>query len=77
MNLGQNIVNMIKTRRKTHVLFRSFGIGEEIDSNNQLTKGALQVEVNRWYPATEIKKFEVLEASNKGEFEYYVEIKGV
>ena len=75
-NIGQNIVNMIRCRRGNHVLFRSFGMGAEIDTPNRITKGGIQVEVNRWYPATFVESISQDKASEAGEFEYSVKIRG-
>lgn len=74
--IGQNIVNMIRCRKITHPLFRSFGMGAEIDTTNRLTKGGIQVEVNRWYPATFVESISQNKANNAGEFEYRVRIRG-
>lgn len=75
-NVGQNIVNMIKCRKGTHPLFRSFGMGAEIDTPNRITKGGIQVEVNRWYPATFVESIAQDKANEAGEFEYSVKIRG-
>ena len=72
---GQNIVNMIRCRRGTHPLFRTFGMGAEIDSPNRITKGGIQVEVNKWFPATSIESLDYT-ANEKGEFDITIKVQG-
>lgn len=74
---GQNIVNMIKCRRGTHPLFRSFGMGTETDDTDRITRGSVQVEVNRWYPGSTIESFKLNTANIAGEFGYSVNVRGV
>lgn len=72
---GENIVNLIKCRRGTHPLFRTFGIGDDVDGLNKITRGLIQVEVNRWFPSTYVESVEST-ANIKGEFEYNVKVRG-
>lgn len=72
---GQNIVNLIRCRRGTHPLFRAFGLGDEVDGLNKITRGLIQVEVNRWFPSTYVESVEST-ANINGEFEYNVKVRG-
>lgn len=75
-NLGNNIVNMLKCRRGEHPLFRSYGLGSEVDTNTGWDFGRVQVELKRYYPSLQLKTFSV-EASANGEFQYILEVEGV
>lgn len=46
---GEHIVNMIKTMKGEHCLFRSFGM-DETDKVGAFSKSALQIEVSKWFP---------------------------
>lgn len=76
MSLGKNICNMIECRAGEHCLFRSFGLGGIVDNTNRVTRNALQVEVNRWYPATIVESVKVERATISGEFVYNIKVKG-
>lgn len=75
-SLGTNICNMIKCRAGEHCLFRSFGMGGMVDSPNQITRNKVQVEVNKWFPATYVQSVDMEQADISGEFVYSVKIKG-
>ena len=75
-NLGQNICNMITCRESEHCLFRSFGLGGRVDSARPLTRGILQAEVSRWYPATVVKSVEPEQISADGTYIYRVSVEG-
>lgn len=74
--LGKNICNMIECRAGEHCLFRSFGLGGNVDNTNGITRNALQVAVNRWFPATVVKSCICEKASQSGEFIYKVDVQG-
>lgn len=74
---GENIVNMIKCRRGTHPLFRTFGMGAETDDTNSITRGLIQVNINRWYPGTSLESIDINKSSVSGEFEYNIKVRGV
>lgn len=74
-NIAQNIANMVKTVKGEHVLFRSFGL-DGVDSPNRLTRSALQVEVNRWYPSVIVDNVTVNRAGSDGVFEYGINLRG-
>jgi hypothetical protein len=74
---GENIVNMIKCRRGTHPLFRTFGMGAETDDTNRITRGLIQVNINRWYPGTSLESIDINKSSVSGEFEYNIKVRGV
>ena len=77
MSLGQNICNMIECRAGEHCLFRSFGLGGHVDDPNLISRSAIQVAVNRWYPSTIVKSVKVERATASGEFVYNVKVQGV
>lgn len=74
-NIAQNVVNMVKTVKGEHVLFRSFGL-DGVDSPNRLTRSSLQVEINRWYPDVVVDNVTVNRAGSDGIFEYNVKLRG-
>ena len=74
---GENIVNMIKCRRGTHPLFRSFGMGAETDDITRITRGLIQVNINRWYPGASLETIDINKSSVSGEFEYNIKVRGV
>lgn len=76
-SLGNNIVNMLKCRQNEHCLFRSFGLGGVVDEPNTMTRNRVQVEVNRWFPATIVQSVNVEKANINGEFTYNIQIKGL
>lgn len=73
-NTAQNICNMIKCKRNTHPLFRTYGLGSEVDGLNGLTRSNLTVEMKKWYPSTQLKTIKVVQADASGEFEYNIQI---
>lgn len=74
-NIAQNIANMVKTVKGEHILFRSFGL-DGVDSPNRLTRSALQVEANRWYPSVIVDNVTVNRAGSDGVFEYSINLRG-
>lgn len=76
MMTGKNIVNMIKTRRGEHPLFRSFGIGAVVDEPNRVTRAQIQAECAKWYPGARVKSVRTDSADIAGNFVYTVEIEG-
>jgi hypothetical protein len=75
-NVSENIVNMIKCRRGEHCLFRSFGLGAKTDDVARLTRSIVQVEINRWFPGTNITEFKQSGQNAKGEFIYNISVRG-
>lgn len=75
-NLGANICNMITCRENEHCLFRSFGMGGIVDDPNTITRNRVQVQVNKWFPATYVESVDVEKAEISGEFVYNVRVKG-
>ena len=75
-NTGKHIVNMIKTRRGEHPLFRAFGMGGDVDEPTRITRSGIQAEVVRWYPAARVDSIRVDSASVSGEFAYTIEVSG-
>lgn len=74
---GKNIVNMIKTRRGEHPLFRAFGLGAVVDDPNRITRAELQVECAKWYPTAKVKALRTDSATGAGDFGYTVTVDGV
>lgn len=75
-NVGQNIVNMIKCPRNTHPLFRTFGVGHEVDSINGFTRSNLTVEMRKWFPNSRLKDIKIIKSDASGEFEYSIIVEG-
>lgn len=71
---GECIVNMIKIRRNTHPLFRSFGLSN-VDDLSPITRSTLAVEVARWFPGNRVKSLE-MSRNERGEFSYNVQVEG-
>lgn len=76
MKTGMHIVNMIKTRRGEHPLFRAFGMGAVVDEPNRVTRAQIQAECARWYPGAKVKSVRTDSADVAGNFVYTVEIEG-
>lgn len=74
---GDNIVNMIKCVKGEHCLYRTFGLGSVTDDVNRLTRSAVQVEINRWFPGNTVTSISTISTSNDGEFIYNVQVRGV
>lgn len=73
---GNHIVNMIKTRRGEHPLFRAFGIGAVVDEPNRITRAQIQAECVKWYPGAKVRSVRTDSADIAGNFVYTVEIEG-
>lgn len=74
-NLGQNITNMIECRPMEHCLFRSFGLGGEVDGA-PITRGQIQVECARWLPTVTVKSVQIEKATKEGHFVYNISVEG-
>ena len=48
-NTGQLVVNMVKTEKDTHVLYRDYGLSET-DEATVLTRTSVQSEISKYYP---------------------------
>lgn len=71
---GQHIANMLRTRRGSHCLFRSFGLNTT-DSVGLLRKSMVSEEIARWYPS--VKSIQVTRVGGqieKGETIYNVTV---
>lgn len=71
---GQHIVNMFKTKRGEHCLFRQFGLNPS-DSVGLMNKSTVQLEISKWYPA--VKSISVSRTggkAEKGESQYLVTV---
>lgn len=71
---GECVVNMLKTRKGTHPLFRSFGLSN-VDDITPITRSTLAVEVAKWFPGNRVKSLE-LSGNERGEFSYKVQVEG-
>ena len=74
-NLGQNINNLIMTRPMEHPLFRSFGLGGEVDGA-PITRGQIAVECARWLPSVTVKSVQIEKATHEGHFVYNISVEG-
>lgn len=71
---GHHVVNMFKTKRGEHCLFRSFGINAT-DDVGVLRKSTISEEVAKWYPA--VKSVSVRRTGGtfeRGESQYQISI---
>lgn len=73
-DIYENIVNMLKCRRGEHPLFRSFGLGGEVDSVTGWGFGVVQVEIKKYYPDVDLKSMSVSSSPN-GEYKYTIEVR--
>jgi hypothetical protein len=48
-----------------------------VDDPNRLTRNSLQLEINRWFPSEVVEAVTVKKASESGEFDYNIKIRGV
>lgn len=73
-NTGKNICNMIQCQRNTHPLFRTFGLGSEVDGVSGITRSLLSVEVKKWFPRVQVNSVKIVKSDASGEFEYNIDI---
>ena len=72
-NTGLLVVNMVKTERGTHVLFRDYGLAETDDAT-VLTRTSVQSEISKYYPGAYVKSLTLNEAQADGSFEFNIDI---
>ena len=72
-NTGQLVVNMVKTEKGTHVLFRNYGLAET-DDVRSLTRTSVQSEISKYYPGAYVKSLTLNEAQSDGSFEFNIDI---
>lgn len=74
-DLGYNITSMIMTRPMEHPLFRSFGLGGEVDGA-PITRGQIAVECARWLPSVTVKSVVAERVTGEGHFTYTISVEG-
>lgn len=74
-SLGQNVCNMIMTRPFEHPLFRSFGLGGEVDGQ-PITRGQIAVECAKWLPTVTVKSVVAESVTPEGHFTYNISVEG-
>ena len=72
-NTGKLVVNMIKTERGTHVLFRDYGLAET-DEAAVLTRTSVQSEISKYYPGAYVKSLTLNEVQADGSFEFNIDV---
>ena len=72
-NTGQLVVNMIKTERDTHILYRDYGLSET-DEATVLTRTSVQSEISKYYPGTYVKSLTLNEVQADGSFEFNIDV---
>ena len=72
-NTGQLVVNMIKTERDTHVLYRDYGLSET-DESTVLTRTSVQSEISKYYPGAYVKSLTLNEVQAGGSFEFNIDV---
>ena len=72
-NTGQLVVNMVKTEKGTHVLFRGYGMSET-DEATVLTRTSVQSEISKYYPGTYVKSLTLNGGQTDGSFEFNIDI---
>ena len=72
-NTGKLVVNMVKTERGTHVLFRDYGMAET-DESTVLTRTSVQSEISKYYPGAYVKSLTLNEVQADGSFEFDIDI---
>ena len=72
-NTGQLVVNMVKTERDTHVLYRDYGLAET-DESTMLTRTSVQSEISKYYPGAYVKSLTLKEAEADGCFEFNIDV---
>ena len=72
-NTGQLVVNMIKTAKDEHVLYRDYGLSET-DEATVLTRTSVQSEISKYYPGAYVKSLTLNEVQADGSFEFDIDI---
>ena len=72
-NTGELVVNMMKTERGTHVLYRDYGMSET-DEATVLTRTSVQSEISKYYPGAYVKSLTLNEVQADGSFQFNIDI---
>lgn len=72
-NTGRLAVNMVKTERGTHVLYRDYGLAET-DESTVLTRTSVQSEISKYYPGAYVKSLTLNDVQADGSFEFNIDI---
>ena len=72
-NTGQLVVNMIKTAKDEHVLYRDYGLAET-DEAAVLTRTSVQSEISKYYPGAYVKSLTLNEVQADGSFEFNIDV---
>ena len=72
-NTGQLVVNMIKTAKDEHVLYRDYGLSET-DESTVLTRTSAQSEISKYYPGAYVKSLTLNEVQADGSFEFNIDV---
>ena len=72
-NTGQLVVNMIKTAKDEHVLYRDYGLAET-DEATVLTRTSVQSEISKYYPGAYVKSLTLNEVKADGSFEFTIDV---
>ena len=72
-NTGKLVVNMVKTERDTHVLYRNYGLAET-DESTVLTRTSVQSEISKYYPGAYVQSLTLNEVQADGSFEFNIDI---
>ena len=72
-NTGQLVVNMIKTAKDEHVLYRDYGLAET-DDTTVLTRTSVQSEISKYYPGAYVKSLTLNEVQADGSFEFTIDV---
>ena len=72
-NTGQLVVNMIKTAKDEHVLYRDYGLSET-DESTVLTRTSVQSEISKYYPGAYVKSLTLNEVQADGSFEFTIDV---
>ena len=72
-NTGSLVVNMVKTERDTHVLYRDYGLAET-DEATVLTRTSVQSEISKYYPGAYVKSLTLNEVQADGTFQFNIDV---
>ena len=72
-NTGSLVVNMIKTAKDEHVLYRDYGLAET-DESTVLTRTSVQSEISKYYPGAYVKSLTLNEVQADGSFEFNIDV---
>ena len=72
-NTGQLVVNMVKTAKDEHVLYRDYGLAET-DEATVLTRTSVQSEISKYYPGAYVKSLTLNEVKADGSFEFTIDV---